>query len=206
MEINLAEAAQDPRIRRTRNLLQRSLSTLLESKSFPDISITDICREADIARVTFYQHYDSKEALLVAGVAEFFASMYQAVDQDGLTYYFETGEMGKLLSSTQINVADPSQIRLVKVALTHTGSVVRQLAINSFLESFSNRETALNEDEVQLMGTFYVGGVLTLLEQFLNGRMTVSPDDFQASTLTLLRALRFGVIEKGILSSEDTNQ
>ena len=195
----VTETPHDPRIRRTRNLLQRSLSTLLESKPFTNISITDICKQADIARVTFYQHYDSKEALLLAGVADFFASMYQAIDRDALDLYLETGEMGNLVSSPQIDLADPNRIRLVGVALQHIGSAVRNLAITSFLETYSKRETKLDAQETQLLATFYVGGVLTLLEQFLNGQLALSPAEFQTTTLSLLYVLRLGAIQSSIL-------
>ncbi len=195
----LAETPNDPRIRRTRTLLQSALRTLLENKSFADISISDICREADIARVTFYQHYDSKEALLLAEVADFFAGMYQSIDKDALDHYFETGEMSDLLSAQQIDLADPNRVRLVQVALQNAGSAVRELTIASFLDSYSHHETELDEAEVLVLATFYVGGMLNLLEQFLNGRLPISPTAIQAIPLTLLRMLRQGTVETGAL-------
>ncbi|WP_420631168.1 TetR/AcrR family transcriptional regulator [Candidatus Leptofilum sp.] len=198
MSEQLTKTALDPRIRRTRKLLQRALSTLLADKSFSDISITDICNEAEIARVTFYQHYDSKEALLLAEVADFFTSMYEAVDQDALDHFFETGEMGTLLSAQQIDLADPSRVRLVGVALQYAGSAVRKLTIESFLKTFAQHETNLDEQEIVVLATFYVGGILTLLEQFLNGRLPITPLAFQAAPLTLLRILRQGAIQSGI--------
>lgn len=188
----------DPRIQRTRALLQRALSTLLESQSFTTISITDICKEADIARVTFYQHYESKEALLLAGVADFFTSLHQSVDQDALSRYLDTGELSTL-ASQRLNLADPPRVRLVGVALQHTGSAVRELTLASFLDTYSQRETELSERETQVLATFYIGGMLTLLEQFLNGPLDLSPTEFQRATLTLLRALRQGALQSDLL-------
>lgn len=199
MSEQLAETQLDPRIRRTRTQLQSALVTLLESKSFSDITITDICRQADVARITFYQHYDSKEALLLAEVADFFASMYQAIDLEALDQYFATGEMGPLLSAQQIDLADPNRVRLVGVALQYAGSAVRELTLESFLASYAQHETALEELEIVVLATFYVGGILTLLEQLLNGRLPISPLAFQAIPLTLLRILRQGAIQSGIL-------
>jgi AcrR family transcriptional regulator len=195
----LAETQLDPRIRRTRTQLQSALVTLLESKSFSDITITDICRQADVARITFYQHYESKEALLLAEVADFFTSMYRAVDQDALDHYFATGEMGTLLSAQQIDLADPNRVRLVGVALQYAGSAVRELTLESFLANYAQHETQLEEPEILVLATFYVGGILTLLEQLLNGRLPISPLAFQAVPLTLLRMLRQGAIQSGIL-------
>jgi AcrR family transcriptional regulator len=59
----------DPRIRRTRQLLQGALRTLLQSKSFEEISVHDIAEAATVNRATFYDHYADKFALLEALVA-----------------------------------------------------------------------------------------------------------------------------------------
>jgi len=54
----------DPRIRRTRNLLQDALRRLLEEKEFDKISVQDITEAATLNRATFYAHYSDKFALL----------------------------------------------------------------------------------------------------------------------------------------------
>src|SRR6202171_3538112 len=54
----------DPRIRRTRQLLQDALRKLLEQKGFDDITVQDITEGATLNRATFYAHYPDKFALL----------------------------------------------------------------------------------------------------------------------------------------------
>src|SRR6266852_5348684 len=54
----------DPRIRRTRHLLQDALKGLLEAKEFDKITIQDIAEAATLNRATFYAHYPDKFALL----------------------------------------------------------------------------------------------------------------------------------------------
>jgi AcrR family transcriptional regulator len=69
--INMAASAcetLDPRIRRTRLLLQQALEKLLETKEFEKISVQDIADQATVNRATFYDHYNDKSALLVAMV------------------------------------------------------------------------------------------------------------------------------------------
>jgi AcrR family transcriptional regulator len=58
----------DPRIRRTRQLLQQALEKLLEIKEFDKISVQDIADRATVNRATFYDHYTDKSALLTAMV------------------------------------------------------------------------------------------------------------------------------------------
>ena len=54
----------DPRIRRTRQLLQDALRNLLTQKEFDKISVQDITEAATLNRATFYAHYEDKFALL----------------------------------------------------------------------------------------------------------------------------------------------
>ncbi len=69
---------RDPRIRRTRQLLQGALRTLMQSKSFEDISVQDIAEAATVNRATFYDHYADKFALLDALVAGGFHQLLHA--------------------------------------------------------------------------------------------------------------------------------
>src|SRR5277367_1824799 len=75
----------DPRIRRTRKLLQGALGSLLLSKSFDEVSVQDITEAATVNRATFYDHYTDKYALLEAMVAGGFHELLYArqVHYDG---------------------------------------------------------------------------------------------------------------------------
>lgn len=65
----------DPRIRRTRLLLQTALGTLLETTEFDKISVQDIAEAATVNRATFYDHYTDKFALLECMVATRFQEL-----------------------------------------------------------------------------------------------------------------------------------
>jgi AcrR family transcriptional regulator len=76
---------RDPRIRRTRQLLQGALLQLLGFKEFDDISVQDIADAATVNRATFYDHYTDKFALLEALIAGGFHKMLheRSVHYDG---------------------------------------------------------------------------------------------------------------------------
>jgi AcrR family transcriptional regulator len=54
----------DPRVRRTRATLRDALMQLLQRKDWSEISTSDICRKAGVARSSFYEHYIGKADLL----------------------------------------------------------------------------------------------------------------------------------------------
>jgi AcrR family transcriptional regulator len=62
--VDSSQEVIDPRIRRTRLLLQQALEKLLKKKDFDKISVQDIADAATVNRVTFYDHYPDKFALL----------------------------------------------------------------------------------------------------------------------------------------------
>jgi AcrR family transcriptional regulator len=68
----------DPRIRRTRQLLQQALGKLLETKEFERISVQDIAEAATVNRATFYDHYADKFALLRCMVGARFQELLAA--------------------------------------------------------------------------------------------------------------------------------
>lgn len=54
----------DPRVRRTRQLLQQAFRELLADKRFQAISVQDIAERATVNRATFYAHFEDKFALV----------------------------------------------------------------------------------------------------------------------------------------------
>lgn len=62
----------DPRVQRTRRLLQQALLELFAEKSFQSISVQDITERATVNRATFYAHFEDKYDLLNSYIREHF--------------------------------------------------------------------------------------------------------------------------------------
>ncbi len=65
----------DPRVKRTRKLLQQALMDLLQQQNFATINIVDITERATVNRATFYAHFADKYALLDSMLRERFQEM-----------------------------------------------------------------------------------------------------------------------------------
>lgn len=66
----------DLRIRMTQKLLTDALSVLMIHKPFDELSVVDICEEAQVHRTTFYKHFDDKQNLL----EKLFDTMQETLD------------------------------------------------------------------------------------------------------------------------------
>jgi AcrR family transcriptional regulator len=54
----------DPRVKRTRGLIEQAFTDLLGEKDFQSITVQDITERAEVNRATFYAHFPDKYALL----------------------------------------------------------------------------------------------------------------------------------------------
>lgn len=55
---------EDKRITKTKRSLKAAMIEMLSKEDFEHVSITELCRQAEISRITFYSHYNDKYALL----------------------------------------------------------------------------------------------------------------------------------------------
>lgn len=83
---------EDMRTRRTKKSLKKAISYLIINESIESISVTDICKKADINRVTFYTHYQDKYALL----HELLHDIIELIDREN-QLYFQKNKTGDII-------------------------------------------------------------------------------------------------------------
>ena len=66
------EEQLDPRVKRTRQLLEQSFLDVVAGKGFQSVSVQDITEKAGVNRATFYAHFPDKYALLDYSVRQGF--------------------------------------------------------------------------------------------------------------------------------------
>lgn len=54
----------DPRVKRTRQMIEQAFDELVKEKGFQNLSVQDVAERAGINRATFYAHFADKYALL----------------------------------------------------------------------------------------------------------------------------------------------
>jgi len=65
----------DPRVIRTRRLLQDAFASLVQEKDFESITVKDIAERATVNRATFYAHFVDKFEILEAKLMESFMTI-----------------------------------------------------------------------------------------------------------------------------------
>ena len=76
----------NPSALRSREWLCNALLGMLKTQRFTEITIKDICREANLSRQTFYQIFESKEEIIAYHFEELFSAFrISCADFDGIT-------------------------------------------------------------------------------------------------------------------------
>ena len=92
---------EDRRITRTKRSWMAAMTVMLARVDFEQISFTELCRRADISRITFYSHYNDKYALL----DDIFEDMLQIGTEDYYRRQREYNPAGKLAAG-YVNMLD----------------------------------------------------------------------------------------------------
>ena len=80
----------DPRVKRTRQLLQQALLELVQEKRFASITVQDIAERATLNRATLYAHFEDKYHLLDSSIRERFQQVVASKLLAGSTWGVNT--------------------------------------------------------------------------------------------------------------------
>lgn len=72
---------------RVKNHITKALFQLMHEKSFSDITISELIREAGVARVSFYRNYESKEDVLLTLIEDVLEQYRSTTDCNETNYY-----------------------------------------------------------------------------------------------------------------------
>ena len=81
--VNLDHTTLDPRVARSRRAIVDALMELLaQGHAFEQISVTELALRARVTRKTFYMHFPSTDAVVIAMAMELFESALAAIDDE----------------------------------------------------------------------------------------------------------------------------
>lgn len=173
---------------RSKSLIKKALAKLMHEKDLNKITVSDIIREADISRGTFYAHYPD---------------IYSVLEQ------IETEELKKMINLVNKSREENSSIHdstefltVICKYLYEDFDYYKMLLQSSFLNNFLNRlievyyestvASLLEKDptkdlsEAVLYLTFTTAGAKQVFVGWLQGKINGSPEDIGARLAQLI--------------------
>lgn len=177
------ETKIDRRIKYTKMVLKQSLLDLLLEKPINKVSVTEICRKADINRNTFYKHYANPEDLLAQIQDEYFL-----ITQDILHQLKHSSTLEAMLTELCRNAAKNHE--LMQVILTDKGDRVflervLEYSYEEVLIAWKRLGLKASDEEFRDIFRFIAHGAIAIIENWLRNGTNEAPEKI-AGTLNQL--------------------
>ncbi len=180
---------ENRRVLLTKRLLKEALLRLLETKSIEKINVSELCREADINRATFYHHFTDPHDVLV----EVEQGIVDEIEQFS---NLKNGEVSSEEFFQRFCVYLDQNASLLRVLIRYNAEE-DLAAVISELNRYIIQEkehlgalAALDEEGIGYVSTFYGCGVYSLLRRWIMTENRMPPEEIAALLCRILRAGR----------------
>lgn len=162
---------ENQRVRLTKQLLQESLMQLLKKEDINKISVSEICKNAQINRSTFYRYYGSQYELLNDVEMNILTQIETYLNEDSqtsdlskmyimLTFFEERREHYYLLLNNTVDEGFPEKLMNLP-------------AVKSQMLDLLNEK--YNPDEVEYLYALIVKSGFEMIKKWLNKEQRESP-------------------------------
>ncbi len=162
----------DKRYQKTEEKLSQSLITLLNDYSLYEISITKLCRHANIQRNTFYDHYDN-----ICDLLEHIVSSYEF---DALKIISSTASdknfNGMITNTINTIYLDKNLQKLLKIPSFSNAYLLRiSNKCNKLVTKSFPIKLNIDKDKYICANRYATGGTILLIYDWINSGLKESP-------------------------------
>ena len=166
----------DPRVRRTRRILQEGLVSLILEKEYSAISIKDITDRAEVAYITFFRHYNGIDELLMEVLDEGLTELMRHIatlagHADGSANEME----GKLIFEYIKQKSDLFKILLKSQSVKRIRKAVVQNIAKIFQNSCSFLHRPNSVIPANIASNHMATSLLALIEWWLENKLNPPP-------------------------------
>lgn len=185
----------DRRVKYTRMVLKESFINLLERKDISQISIKEICEDADINRATFYTHYNDQYDLLRKIEDELLDNVNTQIAE----FDQKMDSINNVLQVEKIFEYIKENAKLCKLLLSERGDfsfqkkvmmLVYDLIINQLTDN--NRIT---KEDAEYVYSFTITGCVGIVQKWLDDDLKKSPR-FMAEMVLKLSMGLMGILKR----------
>lgn len=184
---------QNPRVMFTKNALLHAFFTLLEEKSLQNITVTDICKEADINRSTFYVHYKDVRSL----IEEIEDSIIDNMNGYVTNALDSNDPMQTLLIVLRTMKSNSKMIDIFHKLFSEHGDPMFMARVNAtihdiFRKLWADSKYLGNNTEQEAIYSFIVGGNVALIVNWLKNESDLEPEQI----VSLIETLSTGALKQ----------
>lgn len=165
----------DRRMKKTRKAIFEAFDTLISKRNYEKITIQDIIDEADIGRSTFYDHFETKDSLLVEKCENLFNHIFNP-ESDEINHVFtRSSSLKEKVEHILYHLLEEKDV--IKGILT---SSARGIFLGSFRERltllFKNLTPKDNNVPLDYFYNFLIQNLIFSIDWWIKDNFTVKPE------------------------------
>lgn len=182
----------DRRTKYSQSVMKSALIELLETKDLDAVTVTDICKAADVNRGTFYRYYKDVRDLLSQMEDEFLDGIlvifenYGEDTANGLTEEY----LEKVIKNALAVVVENKEFVELFQRGGNDSRVINGILTRikpQFLEGYRSQYPQLSEEEVEYVFEYMLGGSTNIIVKWMNDGMRTSKTQIQNIWMELMR-------------------
>lgn len=168
---------KDRRITKTRKSIQNAYLNLLRQKGTEKITISDIAREADIDRKTFYLHYDSTEDIIREYAEEKTRELLARLTiRSFFSLSFDRKIFAKEVNSMLSEHLEFCRMVAGNPSLGFFWNEVQNVTVDILSEIYA-RHSKLPESDLKIQVSFFVVGAMYVYQRWLRDEIPCSMEE-----------------------------
>lgn len=169
------------RVRMTKEMLKQSMLELLEKEALEKITVTDICKKADVNRSTFYAYYEDTTSLLLE------------IETDVLNQLPALPDISAACSDENFLIALEAFFDYVRknerlfriLIIQRDSSSFNHRLVNTVIERYKKPSIYGDELHNRFSYVYCVNGVIGIMKEWINGNFPISTRDFSEIVLQM---------------------
>lgn len=172
---------------RSKNLIKKSLAKMMHEKGIGKITVSDIIREADISRGTFYAHYADINAVMEQIINEELEKITSLIDDCGLSPSLSDIDRIINMACEYMN-NDIDYYRMLTQSNLLNNFVARLIDIyyDKLFDSIHEKYPHYSRNEIDIYLLYITSGVKTVLLSWLSGEITGTPAEISSKLSSLI--------------------
>lgn len=173
---------------RSKNLIKKAVAKLIHEKEIGKITVSDVIREADISRGTFYAHYPDIQSVFEQIETEEVKKLVNLVNraQSENTDIQDTKSFLSIVCNHLYNDFEYYKMLMQSCFLNNYLCRIIDIYYEETLNSLLSKDSSKDESEANLFMTYTTSGVKDVIVGWLQGRIHGSPDEIATRVAKLL--------------------
>lgn len=178
------KVTNDRRVRYTKMVLRESILDLLKDKTINQISITELCKIADINRNTFYKHYNTPYDLIREMEDEIFNKLMDSIK--------DIENVNDIILASCRTLESDKKMSLIIFSETDSSSLLSK-ALSSFrnkdINANKNSEDVIQQSLLEKIYLFGEQGTIALMKDWVLGGFKESAESIAEIISYLIQSI-----------------